>query len=93
MQTISIEVSDKNDLQLLLLLVKRLGLKIVKTPAQTAEPGNSGNATNKAAGDTELEYHRRIIETGGVMTEKRMQEMLDWLEEDRQDDSRSSRPS
>jgi len=81
MQTVSIEVSDQNDLQLLLLLVKRLGLKIVSTPPKFVEEKK------------DLAYYKKIVENNRSMTDERMQEMLDWLEEDRNDESRSIRPS
>ncbi len=81
MQTVSIEVTDQNDLQLLLLLVKRLGLKIVSTPPKVVEEKK------------DLAYYKKIVQTNRKMTEERMQEMLQWLEEDRNDESRSNRPS
>lgn len=95
MQTISIEVSDQNDLQLLLLLVKRLGLKIVKTPAPSKKgkestlPGESsiknGNADNVTVPDeSKIEYHRSIIRAGTDMTEEKLQEILESLKEGRQ---------
>ncbi|MBK9014990.1 MAG: hypothetical protein IPM82_13465 [Saprospiraceae bacterium] len=83
MHTVSIEVSDKNDLQLLLMLVQRLGLKF-----KQVEKNGASEPQKK-----DLEYHRNIIKNGGIMTEDRMNEMLKWLEEDRSDDSRSARPS
>ncbi|MBI5914448.1 MAG: hypothetical protein HY842_03665 [Bacteroidetes bacterium] len=83
MHTVSIEVSDKNDLQLLLMLVQRLGLKF-----KQVEKNGSSEPQKK-----DLEYHRNIIKNGGIMTEVRMNEMLKWHEEDRSDDSRSARPS
>ncbi|MCB0519766.1 MAG: hypothetical protein H6577_15160 [Lewinellaceae bacterium] len=96
-------MEDKNDLQLLLLLVKRLGLKIVD---KSALPNGSDEAflkqknikpslwkKDKPLSEEELAYHRKIIETGGVMTDDRMKEMLEQLNKDRNDDSRSSRPS
>ena len=97
MQTISIEVADKNDLQLLLLLVKRLGLKIVKNPGIKEGATSPSQVKNGATAiieepESEIEYHRQIIEAGTDMSEERLQEMLAWLEEDRQDDSRSNRP-
>ncbi len=81
MQTVSIEVTDQNDLQLLLLLVNRLGLKIVSTPPKVVEEKK------------DLAYYKKIVQTNRKMTEERMQEMLQWLEEDRNDESRSNRPS
>ncbi|MCF8244560.1 MAG: hypothetical protein K9J37_08360 [Saprospiraceae bacterium] len=83
MHTVSIEVSDKNDLQLLLMLVQRLGLKF-----KQVEKNGASKPEKK-----DLEYHRNIIKTGGLMTDDRMNEMLKWLEEDRSDDARSARPS
>jgi hypothetical protein len=79
MQTISIQVSDKYDLQLILLLVKRLGLKIIEQPAIEIKKNE------------DIEYHRNVIKNSGLMTEERMQDMLNWLEEDRKNDSRSTR--
>ncbi len=83
MHTVSIDVTDKNDLQLLLMLVQRLGLKFKQVEK------NGTTISQKK----DLEYHRNIIKTGGLMTNDRMNEMLKWLEEDRSDDSRSARPS
>ncbi|GEM_PF-1024733 len=75
MHTVSIEVSDKNDLQLILMLVQRLGLKFKQVEK------NGSSKTEKK----DLDYHRNIIKNGGKMTEDRMNEMLKSIEEDRQD--------
>lgn len=75
MQTISIEVSDKNDLQLLLMLVQRLGLKFKQVE-------KNGSSKSKKE---DLEYHRKIIEAGLNLPEERLNEMLKSVEEGRKD--------
>jgi hypothetical protein len=83
MQTVSIEVTDQNDLQLLLLLVERLGLKIVKNPADKKDISAVSTLKNNVTfvveePESDLEYHRKIIKAGTDMSEERMQEMLAW---------------
>ncbi|MEZ4962817.1 MAG: hypothetical protein R2830_23530 [Saprospiraceae bacterium] len=95
MHTVSIQVDDNNDLQLLLLLVKRLGLKVLDKGPQ---PNGGGKVLpdqiqekqgpwtkDQPLSEEEQEYHRKIIEAGVDMPESRLHEMLAWLEESRQD--------
>ncbi len=79
--TISLEVDNRQDLELLLLFANRLGIKLVK---KTKPPKKE---------EKELARALKIIEAGVDMPEERLQAMLKWHEEDRNDDSRSNRPT
>ena len=75
MQTFSIEVSDKNDAQLILMLVQRLGLKF-----KQVEKNGVSKSQKK-----DLEYHRKIIEAGVAIPKERLHEILKSIDEGRQD--------
>ena len=75
MHTVSIEVPDKNDLQLLLMLVQRLGFKFKQVEKKTVP-----NSQKK-----DLEYHRKIIEAGVAIPKERLHEILKSIDEGRQD--------
>jgi len=68
MSTITIEIKDLKDRNLLLHLVQRLGLKIIKEEVQS---------------ESELDYHKKIIDAGGEMTDEELNLFLKTIEEER----------
>lgn len=70
MKTVTLEVENDKDLELLYLLVERLGIRVV----------------DDTRSEEELARAREIIDAGVPdMTKSRLNEMLEWLEESRQD--------
>jgi len=70
MKTVTLEVENDKDLELLYLLVERLGIRVV----------------DDTRSEEELAKAREIIDAGVPdMTKSRLNEMLAWLEESRQD--------
>lgn len=70
MKTVTLQVENDKDLELLYLLVERLGIRVV----------------DDTRSEEELAKAREIIDAGVPdMTKSRLNEMLEWLEESRQD--------
>ncbi len=70
MKTVTLQVENDKDLELLYLLVERLGIRVV----------------DDTRSEEELTKAREIIDAGVPdMTKSRLNEMLEWLEESRQD--------
>ena len=70
MSTITIEIKSIKDRDLLLHLVERLGLKVVKEEVKS---------------EKDLEYHQKIINAGGAMTDDEINQLLKSNEEGRTD--------
>lgn len=70
MKTVTLEVKNDKDLELLYMLAERLGIHVV----------------DEARSEEDLAKARAIVEAGVTdMTEARLKEMLLWLEEGRAD--------
>lgn len=70
MKTVTLQVENDKDLELLYLLVERLGIRVV----------------DDTRSEEELARAREIIDAGVPdITKSRLNEMLEWLEESRQD--------
>ena len=81
MQTIIIELENDEDKHLILMLLKRLGLRWVIKPVL------------KTPDNDELKNSLKIIEAGVDAEEGRLQEILSWHEEDRKGRDLPSRSS
>ncbi len=69
MSTITIEIKNLKDRNLLLSLVERLGLKVVKEEVKS---------------ESDLEYHKKVINAGGAMSEEELDQLLKSIEEGRE---------
>lgn len=70
MSTITIEIKNQKDRNLLLRLVERLGLKVVKEEVKS---------------ESDLAYHLKVINEGGAISDEELDELLKSIEAGRTD--------
>ena len=71
MQRITLEIAEPSDLELLLLLAKRMGIKVLATPSEEMH-------------EEEVAYHKAIVAEGGAGTPN-IKDPMQWQRDIRED--------
>ena len=100
MQSVTINFSNEQELERLLLVVKELGLQwkkngVAKDPEKPLTPAERRRRLIESSpkiSDEELAQNIKIIEAGGEMSDERLQEWLDYIQESRKEHPNPLRP-